>query len=401
MKPLISVIVPIYKVEKYLTICVDSLLHQSYGNLEIILVDDGSPDECPAICDQYQNKDNRIKVIHKKNGGLSDARNKGLDVATGDYVAFIDSDDWIEPDYLEKLLDPMEKQKVDISICGAVDYEEETGEKFPHEYGLLNGIYQTTDIRENYIELRSYLGTYWGKMFKKDIFCKILPKMKVVDKKLEQGSYFGGDTAFMLCYLMECKKMAFINERMYYYRIHGGGYASCTMGINRISSYFILREIEKEFLIKCNAVTNKNITLIEISVWTNVEKLLKSIINAELPLEKKLRIIHEIYIDPRIKQFRKESYNSKVHAILSTYVAWYFMNMGEKQNKDLRDVLILLEPDIFANITDDTYEWMSRQKELMAYIIVGEYAGAREYVKKIMDESNITYIFDLLKWLEP
>lgn len=81
MKPLISVIVPIYKVEKYLTICVDSLLRQSYGNLEIILVDDGSPDECPAICDQYQNKDNRIKVIHKKNGGLSDARNAGLDIA--------------------------------------------------------------------------------------------------------------------------------------------------------------------------------------------------------------------------------------------------------------------------------------------------------------------------------
>lgn len=132
-----------------------------------------------------------------------------------------------------------------------------------------------------------------------------------------------------------------------------------------------------------------------------MEKLLKSIINADLPLEKKLRIIHEIYIDPRIKQFRKESYNSKVHAILSTYAAWYFMNMGEKQNKDLRDVFILLEPDIFVNITDDTYEWMSRQKELMAYIIVGEYAGAREYVKKIMDDSNITYIFDLLKWLEP
>lgn len=81
MKPLISVIVPIYKVEKYLAICVDSLLRQSYGNLEVILVDDGSPDECPAICDKYQNKDNRIKVIHKKNGGLSDARNVGLDIA--------------------------------------------------------------------------------------------------------------------------------------------------------------------------------------------------------------------------------------------------------------------------------------------------------------------------------
>lgn len=186
---------------------------------------------------------------------------------------------------------------------------------------------------------------------------------------------------------------------MYYYRIHSGGAASCTIGIDRISSYFILRKIEKEFLVKCNALTDKNITLIEISVWTNVEKLLKSIINAELPLEEKLKIIHEIYIDSRIKQFRKETYNSKVHTILSTYAAWYLLNMRESQHKDLRDILILLEPDIFLNIMDDTYEWMSRQKELMAYIIVGEYAGIKEYVKKIMDEGNRNFISDLLKWL--
>ena len=118
MKPLISVIVPIYKVEKYLTICVDSLLHQSYGNLEIILVDDGSPDECPAICDQYQNKDNRIKVIHKKNGGLSDARNAGLDIAQGEYVAFVDSDDFIDEDYICKLYDALQQNRASIAVCG-------------------------------------------------------------------------------------------------------------------------------------------------------------------------------------------------------------------------------------------------------------------------------------------
>ena len=84
MKPLISIIVPIYKVEKYLSICVEKLIHQSYENLEIILVDDGSPDRCPEICDEYQEKDSRIKVIHKKNGGLSDARNAGLDIAQGE-----------------------------------------------------------------------------------------------------------------------------------------------------------------------------------------------------------------------------------------------------------------------------------------------------------------------------
>ena len=93
---MISVIVPVYKVEPYLRRCVDSILAQSYTNLEIILVDDGSPDNCPAICDKYAEKDDRVRVIHKPNGGLSDARNYGMAVATGEYVMFVDSDDWIE-----------------------------------------------------------------------------------------------------------------------------------------------------------------------------------------------------------------------------------------------------------------------------------------------------------------
>ena len=104
MNPMISVIVPIYNVEKYLARCVDSIVNQTYKNLEIILVDDGSPDRCPQMCDDYAEKDSRIKVIHKKNGGLSDARNAGMAVATGEYISFIDSDDWIETSMFELLL---------------------------------------------------------------------------------------------------------------------------------------------------------------------------------------------------------------------------------------------------------------------------------------------------------
>ncbi|HEY8803664.1 MAG TPA: glycosyltransferase, partial [Clostridium sp.] len=101
--PLISIIVPIYKVEVYIRNCVDSILNQTYKNLEIILVDDGSPDNCGNICEEYSSKDKRIKVIHKKNGGLSSARNAGLDIASGEYIGFIDSDDWIEGDMYESL----------------------------------------------------------------------------------------------------------------------------------------------------------------------------------------------------------------------------------------------------------------------------------------------------------
>ena len=98
---LISVIIPVYKVEEYLENCIQSVIKQTVSDLEIILVDDGSPDQCPEICDLWADKDSRIKVIHKENGGLSDARNAGLDIAQGEYLSFVDSDDWIAPDMYE------------------------------------------------------------------------------------------------------------------------------------------------------------------------------------------------------------------------------------------------------------------------------------------------------------
>ena len=113
---LISVIVPVYKAEKYLEECVYSILNQSYTNFELILVDDGSPDGCPALCDRFARQDSRVRVIHRKNGGVSASRNTGLAAAGGAYVAFIDDDDYIAPDYLEKLLAAAEESGAD-ALC--------------------------------------------------------------------------------------------------------------------------------------------------------------------------------------------------------------------------------------------------------------------------------------------
>ncbi len=117
MKPLISVIIPVYAVEKYLKRAVDSVLHQTYRNLEIILVDDGSLDACPAICDAYAAKEARVRVIHKANGGLSDARNAGLDIAGGDYIAFLDSDDYYAPFFIEVLYEQIRKTDAEVALC--------------------------------------------------------------------------------------------------------------------------------------------------------------------------------------------------------------------------------------------------------------------------------------------
>ena len=113
----ISIIVPVYNVEKYIFECVDSLINQTYKNLEIILVDDSSPDNCPQICDEYAQKDDRIKVIHKPNGGLSDARNAGIESATGEYLMFVDSDDYIALDMIEQLIYGISVVNAGIAVC--------------------------------------------------------------------------------------------------------------------------------------------------------------------------------------------------------------------------------------------------------------------------------------------
>ncbi len=127
--PMISVIVPVYKVEKFLGKCVDSILAQTYENLEVILVDDGSPDGCGALCDAYAQKDSRVIVIHKENGGLSSARNAGMDIARGEYIGFVDSDDWIEPEMYGHMLSLARNYGVKLVCAGRYDVSEKTGEK--------------------------------------------------------------------------------------------------------------------------------------------------------------------------------------------------------------------------------------------------------------------------------
>lgn len=120
--PKVSIIVPIYNVEKYLDRCMNSLVNQTLKEIEIIMVDDGSPDNCPKMCDEWAKKDSRIKVVHKKNGGLGYARNSGLDVATGEYVAFVDSDDFVKTDMYEVLYNNVEKENADTIYCGFYKY---------------------------------------------------------------------------------------------------------------------------------------------------------------------------------------------------------------------------------------------------------------------------------------
>ncbi len=171
-QPLISIIVPVYKVEKYLDKCVSSIVNQTYQNLEIILVDDGSPDSCGAMCDAWAAKDSRIRVIHKENGGLSDARNAGLAVANGEYVSFVDSDDWVSWGFIENLWNAIEQTGSDISTCLIIPVYEGEHVDPRHCPGEIECI-QAEEALSRLIEdkLRQVV---WNKLYKREVIADIL-----------------------------------------------------------------------------------------------------------------------------------------------------------------------------------------------------------------------------------
>lgn len=168
--PLISIIIPVYNVEKYIKDCVNSILKQTYTNLEIILIDDGSTDTSGQICDDYACKDSRINVIHKANGGLSEARNVGIDIAKGEYITFIDSDDYVFPSFIEYLHDLISRNNADISVCQPINVDEynkalsKGGEQIDK---VVKGNY---DCMEEYLSGNAIDTVAWRKLYKSDLF---------------------------------------------------------------------------------------------------------------------------------------------------------------------------------------------------------------------------------------
>ncbi len=207
MEKLISVVLPIYNVEDYLEKCMDSVLNQTYSNIEIILVDDGSPDSCPKMCDEYVKKDKRVKVVHKENGGLSDARNAGIKASNGEYITFIDSDDYVDKDYIEFLYNTIKKENADIAI-GAHRVLYDSGkiiEKATHE----NSILKPKKVLERILYDDGIDLSAWGKLYKISLF---------EDIKFPKGRLFE-DSATTYMLVDKSKKIAINSESKYNYII--------------------------------------------------------------------------------------------------------------------------------------------------------------------------------------
>ena len=204
-KALISIIIPVYKVEKYLEKCIQSVINQTYENLQIILVDDGSPDNCGKICDEYAKKDHRIEVIHKSNGGLSDARNKGLEIAKGEYIGFVDSDDYIEAGMYEVLYNLLKQYNADVSICNFYTVSQGKISIKNADNGINE--YNRIEILKEILLDKNIQSYAWNKLYKKELFDEI--KYPIGKKYEDIGTTF---------YLLEkCNKVVVTGKSEYYY----------------------------------------------------------------------------------------------------------------------------------------------------------------------------------------
>lgn len=298
---LISVIVPIYGVEKYLNQCVESLVRQTYQKLEIILVDDGSPDNCGNICDAWAKKDARIKVVHKENGGLSDARNAGFAVATGEYLSFIDSDDYVEPTFIEKLYTALMEHDADIAECGT-RYVSENGEELKvresqdEEFIPLNAL-------EMLIQQKGLYQTVWNKLYTRAV---------VGDVLFAKGKY-NEDEFWTYKIFDRAKKIVSISDVLYNYLQRGSSIIGIGYNIRRLDGLDALFE-RMQYLSKYAELKNLLYQSFPLESLWHLQSVMRALKGEERKQTVK-KIVSMIKATPKVKR--------KDLTLTKKYKFWY------------------------------------------------------------------------------
>lgn len=210
---LISIIIPVYNAEKFIAKCLDSVLNQSHQNLEIILVNDGSTDQSGFICDEYAQRDERVSVLHKENGGVSSARNTGLKIAKGKYIGFVDPDDWIEPGMFENLYQLIVNYQADISACG---YVMETLDGHPLNQSTKSNVinYNRAEALNNILDTKGFQGFTCNKLFSAELLQKTPATL------FDYEIHFGEDLLFCCEAILKCNHIIFDPDPYYHYIMH-------------------------------------------------------------------------------------------------------------------------------------------------------------------------------------
>lgn len=244
---LVSIVVPVYNIEKYIEKCIKSLVAQTYENIEVLLVDDGSPDNCGSICDSYAEKDSRIRVIHKQNGGISDARNKGAMEAKGEYLLFIDGDDSVSPDLVEKTVSCAEEQKADMVFFDFESIEEETGRRELYHFALPED--KTVNI-QTMPELLLKTPAAWCRMYRKEF-------LDNTGIRYPEGIHYE-DLATTPRLILNAERIGYVGSKpLYYYMLRQGSimrsnnfersYKERTCVLDGLKQYFTEQKAEKKY----------------------------------------------------------------------------------------------------------------------------------------------------------
>lgn len=282
---LISVIVPVYNTEKYLDECIQSILNQSFTDFELLLIDDGSTDRSGAICDQYAAKDERVRVFHTENGGVSSARNVGLDEAKGEWIAFVDSDDWVKSLFLENFIRYVD----DVDII--ISYSEIETKNGIHKIEISSeGIVTNTNFHELFTKYGMTVNTTsWAKLYRKDL-------IEINKIRFDNRIKMGEDTVFLYTCLLKAEKIFVLNKTDYYYRDRSESLSKKIYWVdNELAGYnqlsFVIRELISRKSIRDNEALNKLYSIIAYYVVRVLECLYKK----EVPFSKRISIVK--YLD--------------------------------------------------------------------------------------------------------
>lgn len=304
MSSRVSIIVPIYNVEMYLKRCIDSIINQTHTDLEIILVDDGSPDNCGNICDKYSEKDNRIRVIHKANGGLSDARNVGIDIASGEYLMFVDSDDWIAENAVEALLKEQKYSHADIVLGASIDVHEENGNIVKDRSSIKIGSREILDRRSALEDMLLNGWAAWNKLYKKYLFSNIRFPVGVINE----------DEAILLHVIMECNTIVKFGKPTYFYFLREESITTSQFNVKKMDWYY-------NCLNNCDYINKNYKELNEAAIY----RLECSIIF----------LLFHMYQE-------SEKYKKEIDMIKVTYNAYYKSFLRNKYNNRRRKIEVVI-----------------------------------------------------------
>lgn len=309
MNNLISIIVPIYKVEKYLNRCIDSIINQTYKNIEIILIDDGSPDNCGVICDEYARKDIRIKVIHKKNGGLSEARNYGIEASIGEYIIFVDSDDYISNNMCELLLKNALKNNADIVSCNFKEIYFNNIEKINRQsQKQKNSIVSNIEaIYRYFIKNDLDMNVVWNKIYKRHLFFG-KNRLRFPVGKLHEDDFI------VYKFYYYANKIVIISDVLYYYFKHEN---SITGNFSEKNLLDKIEAVKEQY----NFVKDKEISLKYMFQVRCIDQY-KGFLCMKEKLFINKKIINEFLIDKNISDLRKYILYYKKSLFFNPYMNW-------------------------------------------------------------------------------